>query len=135
MAETTTLVFSDETSHKFYRVAVQDTTVTLSFGPVGQSGQSKNLHFETLDEAHAEASRRLRAKLRKGYVPVEGVDQDPVKATRKKAAKKRVRAWRLDDPNAPVFAADYEVIRKVVLQLTDLGANSNKSLSENAGSL
>jgi poly [ADP-ribose] polymerase len=37
-----------------------------------------------------------------------------------------VKAWKLDDPDAPPFPDDFEVVQKAVLQVTDIKSNHNK---------
>jgi hypothetical protein len=37
-----------------------------------------------------------------------------------------VKAWKVDDPSAPKFPKDFEIVKKVVLQVTDIKTNHNK---------
>eukprot|EP01094_Clydonella_sp_ATCC50884_P018403 TRINITY_DN33_c0_g1_i1.p1 TRINITY_DN33_c0_g1~~TRINITY_DN33_c0_g1_i1.p1 ORF type:complete len:1290 (-),score=370.68 TRINITY_DN33_c0_g1_i1:92-3961(-) len=46
-----------------------------------------------------------------------------------KAGGGKLQVYRVDDPAAPSFPADYEIVQRDVLQLTDMGANSNKFYS------
>jgi len=38
----------------------------------------------------------------------------------------KVTTWKFNDPNQPSFPADFEVVKKAVLQKTDIKANNNK---------
>lgn len=37
-----------------------------------------------------------------------------------------VKAWKLSDPNAPDFPGDFDIVKRAVLQVTDLKNNNNK---------
>jgi predicted DNA-binding WGR domain protein len=54
-------------SHKFYEVTVSGSSVTLRYGRIGDSGQSKTTKYKNPAEAAAEAASLVSAKKRKGY--------------------------------------------------------------------
>ncbi len=63
-------------SHKFYEVIVQDTQLTIRYGRIGDSGQTQTKTYPTADKAKAEANKKIKEKLNKGYeVAVMGVRQ------------------------------------------------------------
>src|SRR4051794_4941474 len=37
-----------------------------------------------------------------------------------------IKAWKYSDPGAPTYPDDFEIIRKAVLQVTDIKSNHNK---------
>jgi predicted DNA-binding WGR domain protein len=79
MSETKTyLELSEEegASHKFYEVVVNGNDVTIRFGRIGDSGQSKTTTYPTPEKALAEATKKLKEKRKKGYEDaVAGVRQ------------------------------------------------------------
>lgn len=61
-------------SHKFYEVVRAGTEVTVTFGRIGEPGQSKTTTYPDVRRAEAEAAKKIGAKVRKGYAPaVRGV--------------------------------------------------------------
>jgi len=67
--ERTYLELSEEggTSHKFYEVIVDGTTLSIRFGRIGDQGQKKVTNFPTADKARAEAQKKISEKTKKGY--------------------------------------------------------------------
>jgi len=67
--EKTYLELSEDTdvSHKFYEVIVQDSEVTIRYGRIGTAGTSKTTAYPTLEKAQAEAAKKIKQKLKKGY--------------------------------------------------------------------
>jgi predicted DNA-binding WGR domain protein len=63
-------------AHKFYEVLVNGTEVTINYGRIGGTGQTKVTSFATPEKAQAAAQKKIDEKLRKGYEPaVRGVRQ------------------------------------------------------------
>jgi predicted DNA-binding WGR domain protein len=63
-------------SHKFYEIILQDSQLTIRYGRIGDSGQTQTKTYPTPDKAKAEASKKIKEKLSKGYEPaVIGVRQ------------------------------------------------------------
>lgn len=63
-------------SHKFYEVIVQDNQLTIRYGRIGDCGQTQTKAYPTSEKAKAEASKKIKEKLKKGYeVAVMGVRQ------------------------------------------------------------
>ena len=75
---TTYLELSEESggAHKFYEVSHTATEVTISFGRIGEPGQTRAATYPTVEKAAAAAARKVGEKVRKGYAPaVRGVRQ------------------------------------------------------------
>lgn len=61
-------------SHKFYEVVRDGTRLTITYGRIGDQGQTKTTTYATAQQAQAEAAKKIGAKVRKGYAPaVRGV--------------------------------------------------------------
>jgi predicted DNA-binding WGR domain protein len=77
IAEKTYLELSEaDGSHKFYEVTVNASEVTIRYGRIGDSGQTQSKIYPTPEKAQAEASKKIKEKLKKGYEPaVMGVRQ------------------------------------------------------------
>ncbi|MBM9506488.1 WGR domain-containing protein [Actinacidiphila acididurans] len=61
-------------SHKFYEVVRAGTEVTVTFGRIGEPGQTRTTTYPDVRKAEAEAAKKIGAKVRKGYAPaVRGV--------------------------------------------------------------
>ncbi|OUL21408.1 molybdenum metabolism regulator [Nostoc sp. RF31YmG] len=54
-------------SHKFYEVIVKDTQVSIRYGRIGDSGQTQTKTYPTPDKAKADANKKIKEKLAKGY--------------------------------------------------------------------
>ncbi|MFI0423012.1 WGR domain-containing protein [Spongiactinospora sp. 9N601] len=54
-------------AHKFYEVTVAGTQVTISYGRIGEVGQTKVTSFPTQAKAEAAAAKKIAEKTRKGY--------------------------------------------------------------------
>ncbi|HBE59828.1 MAG TPA: molybdenum metabolism regulator [Cyanobacteria bacterium UBA11149] len=65
--EKTYLELSEEVSHKFYEVIVNDTQVSIRYGRIGDKGQSQTKTYPTPEKAKADAQKKINEKLRKGY--------------------------------------------------------------------
>ncbi len=63
----TYLELTDGASHKFYEVSVDDQTLTVRYGRIGDAGQSSTKTFETPQQAQAEAQKKLAEKRKSGY--------------------------------------------------------------------
>ncbi|GAB4214842.1 MAG: WGR domain-containing protein [Synechococcales cyanobacterium] len=77
-AEITYLELSEAegSSHKFYEVTVDGTDVTIRYGRIGDTGQTQFKTYSSPEKARADADKKIREKLRKGYEPaVQGVRQ------------------------------------------------------------
>ncbi|MFC7386646.1 WGR domain-containing protein [Sphaerisporangium rhizosphaerae] len=76
--QTTYLELSEDagSAHKFYEVAVLGTQVTITYGRIGEQGQTKVSAFASAEKAEAAAARKVGEKIRKGYAPaVRGMRQ------------------------------------------------------------
>ncbi|MFJ4651392.1 WGR domain-containing protein [Nocardia sp. NPDC088792] len=54
-------------AHKFYEVIVAGTQVTIRYGRIGESGQTKVSSFASEEKARAAAAKKVGEKVRKGY--------------------------------------------------------------------
>lgn len=61
-------------AHKFYEVLVAGVDVTITYGRIGESGQTKTTAYPTPEKAASAAAKKIGEKVRKGYAPaVRGV--------------------------------------------------------------
>ncbi|MBY8878740.1 WGR domain-containing protein [Actinacidiphila acidipaludis] len=116
---TTYLELSEEGngSHKFYEVVRDGTEVTITFGRIGEPGQTRTTAYATAQQAEAEAAKKIGAKVRKGYAPaVRGVRQRRA-VTRREIVSRRSTAeqapllWRFrsGSPAFGIFVDDERV--------------------------
>ncbi|MFI6320904.1 WGR domain-containing protein [Nonomuraea sp. NPDC050556] len=89
-------------SHKFYEVTVAGTQVTITYGRIGETGQTKVTAFPTEAKAQAAATKKLAEKSRKGYAPAvrgvrarRAVTHRTIASTRSTAQQAPV-LWRFD---------------------------------------
>ena len=61
------LEFSEEKSHKFYEIRVQNNQLILRFGRIGDKGQIKTELYATSEETTQQAEKKINEKLKKGY--------------------------------------------------------------------
>ncbi len=54
-------------SHKFYEVTVDGAEVRIRFGRISESGQIQTKAYATPEKAKAEADKKIKEKLKKGY--------------------------------------------------------------------
>ena len=59
--------FEQGTSRKFWRVALADAELTVTFGRIGSTGQSSLKVFDSAERARREMEKLVAEKLRKGY--------------------------------------------------------------------
>ncbi|WP_440098283.1 WGR domain-containing protein [Streptosporangium sp. H16] len=99
-ARSTYLELSEDggSSHKFYEVVVDGTEVTIRYGRIGESGQSKASAFASAAKAEAAAAKKINEKVRRGYAPaVQGVRQ------RRAVTRRSVESTRSTATQAPVL--------------------------------
>ncbi|MET9398534.1 WGR domain-containing protein [Kitasatospora sp. NPDC002965] len=76
--QSTYLELSEDTgsAHKFYEVRVAGVDVTVTYGRIGEGGQTKTTAYASPEKAAAAAAKKIGEKVRKGYAPaVRGVRQ------------------------------------------------------------
>ncbi|MBL0303027.1 MAG: DUF4240 domain-containing protein [Cytophagaceae bacterium] len=64
---TKNLIFQDDSSNKFWRVSVENSTLTVVFGKIGTAGRADLKEFQTNLEAEKEANKLVAEKMKKGY--------------------------------------------------------------------
>ncbi|MFI6454179.1 WGR domain-containing protein [Streptosporangium amethystogenes] len=99
-ARSTYLELSEDggSSHKFYEVVLDGTQVTIRYGRIGESGQSKASAFTSVAKAEAAAAKKINEKVRRGYAPaVQGVRQ------RRAVTRRSVESARSTATQAPVL--------------------------------
>ncbi|MET8053011.1 WGR domain-containing protein [Streptosporangium sp. NPDC005286] len=99
-ARSTYLELSEDggSSHKFYEVVLDGTQVTIRYGRIGESGQSKASAFASVAKAEAAAAKKINEKIRRGYAPaVQGVRQ------RRTVTRRSVESARSTATQAPVL--------------------------------
>jgi predicted DNA-binding WGR domain protein/outer membrane protein assembly factor BamB len=85
-------------SHKFYETTVLGTQVTITYGRIGEAGQTKVTTFPTEEKAQAAAAKKIGEKMRKGYAPaVRGVRQ------RRQVTRRTIVSTRSTAQQAPVL--------------------------------
>ncbi|MDG4780959.1 PQQ-binding-like beta-propeller repeat protein [Micromonospora sp. WMMD961] len=107
--ETTYLELSEvDGAHKFYEVIVDNATLTVRYGRIGDQGQVKASAYPDNARARAAAAKKIGEKVRKGYSPaVPGVRQKRT-VSRRQIVSTRSTAhtapvlWRYDS-GAPAF--------------------------------
>lgn len=99
-ARSTYLELSEDSggSHKFYEVVHDGLRVSISYGRIGDSGQTKVSSFATEEKAAAAAAKKIAEKVKKGYAPaVRGVRQ------RRSVTRRSVESVRSTASQAPVL--------------------------------
>jgi predicted DNA-binding WGR domain protein len=69
--------YSDEKSHKFWRITLDGHAHTVHYGRIGTVGQTQTKEFPSAEAAVAAYDKLIAEKLKKGYVEVTGDDQAP----------------------------------------------------------
>ncbi|RAO13618.1 WGR domain-containing protein [Micromonospora noduli] len=107
--ETTYLELSEvDGAHKFYEVIVDNATLTVRYGRIGDQGQVKASAYPDNARARAAAAKKIGEKVRKGYAPaVPGVRQKRTVSRRqivstRSTARTAPVLWRYDS-GAPAF--------------------------------
>ncbi|GAA1255451.1 WGR domain-containing protein [Kitasatospora nipponensis] len=95
-------------AHKFYEVRQAGTELTITYGRIGESGQSRTTSYPTAEKAGAAATKKLGEKIRKGYAPAQRGVRQRRAVTRREIASTRSTArqapvlWRFRS-GAPAF--------------------------------
>ncbi|MFF0312325.1 WGR domain-containing protein [Streptosporangium sp. NPDC004379] len=93
-------------AHKFYEATVSGTQVTITYGRIGEAGQTRVTDFPTAEKARAAAAKKVGEKMRKGYAPaVRGMRQRrPVTrriiVSTRSTARQAPVLWRFDSGSA-----------------------------------
>ncbi len=66
------LVYMDSHSSKFWNIALQGNSFTVTYGRIGTEGQTQTKSFASDEAARKEAEKLVREKLAKGYVESAG---------------------------------------------------------------
>jgi outer membrane protein assembly factor BamB len=109
-APSTYLELSEEGggAHKFYEVVCDGTEVTVTFGRIGEQGQTRTTSYATAQKARAEAAKKIGAKVRKGYATAVRGQRKRRPVTRREIVSSRSTAeqapmlWRFRS-GAPAF--------------------------------
>ncbi|MEV7966444.1 WGR domain-containing protein [Sphaerisporangium sp. NPDC088356] len=90
----TYLELSEDTgsAHKFYEVVVSGTQVTITYGRIGEQGQTKVSAFPSADKAEAVAAKKIGEKIRKGYAHAVRGARAPRAVTRRAMVSTRSTA-------------------------------------------
>lgn len=70
--ESRNLVFSDGSSNKFWKIELEGSSHTVTFGKIGTSGQSQTKDFESSETAKKSYDKLVAEKTKKGYVDADG---------------------------------------------------------------
>jgi predicted DNA-binding WGR domain protein len=64
----TLLVYKDDSSNKFWKMAVTGNSYTVTYGKIGTVGGVKTKEFESPEKCEKEANKLIQSKLKKGYI-------------------------------------------------------------------
>lgn len=106
------LELSEGNAHKFYETIVDDCTLTIRYGRIGDAGQTQQKTFPSSDKATAEAAKKIKEKKSKGY-------EEAVQGVRQKRA-----VTRRSVPNLPPRAAARQPRQAPVLWRFQTGASA-----------
>jgi len=68
--------FSEGSSNKFWQIDLSGKSFTTTYGKIGTGGQTTVKSFKTDAEAKKEYDKLIAEKVKKGYEPAEGGDDD-----------------------------------------------------------
>lgn len=110
------LVYQEGTSSKFWNIATDGKSFTVTFGRIGTSGQSQTKTLANEAACEKEAAALVAAKLKKGYADAKGgaavapKKSEPEKADAKKPAPKKADAKK----SAKLSAADAKALIRAI---------------------
>ena len=99
---------TEGSSHKFYEVIVEGTQVSIRYGRIGDRGQTQEKTYPTPEKAQAEARKKIKEKLSKGYEPAVMGERQKRPITRRQivsnqsSAKNAPLIWRFAS-GSPAF--------------------------------
>lgn len=109
----------DGGAHKFYEVTREGTQLSVRFGRIGEQGQLQTSTHPTVERAQAEADKKVKAKIRKGYEhAVQGVRQRRAITRRvivssRSSARQAPVLWKFAS-GAPAFGIFVDAGRRMV---------------------
>jgi predicted DNA-binding WGR domain protein len=111
-------------SHKFYEVTVEAMRVILRYGRIGTDGKREEYTFDSQDQAHSFAERKINEKLRKGYQHARpGVTEK--RPVQKQDLDERGIFWRLIELSRKGTAGDVYIqldnLRQRLMRLPEEG--------------
>jgi predicted DNA-binding WGR domain protein len=68
--------FSEGTSNKFWQIDLSGKSFTTTYGKIGTNGQTTVKTFKTEAEAKKEYDKLIAEKVKKGYEPADGADDE-----------------------------------------------------------
>lgn len=77
--------FKQGSSYKFWEIEVEGNSYTARYGKVGTEGQTQTKKFASADKAAAEAEKKIREKVGKGYIEVAAAAAKPAEAKQEAA--------------------------------------------------
>ncbi|MER7007121.1 WGR domain-containing protein [Dactylosporangium sp. NPDC000555] len=94
MPQTTYLELSEDTgsAHKFYEVTVDGNQMSVRYGRIGDTGQTKTTSYADEAKALADAAKKIGEKVRKGYAPAVVGQRAPRSVTRRQIVSQRSTA-------------------------------------------
>jgi len=63
--------FKDEKSNKFWEISCTDNSMTVHYGKIGATGQTKIKDFESSSVAATEEQKAITKKLKEGYIEIK----------------------------------------------------------------
>lgn len=105
MPTTRHLEFSDGSSHKFWKIELDGSSFTVTFGRIGTSGQAQNKEFASDAEARKAFDKLVSEKTKKGYTDVAGAaPATPSPAAAPAPAAKAPKATKAAKESSPTSA-------------------------------
>lgn len=68
--------FTEGSSMKFWQISLRGSSFTTRYGKIGTAGQTATKRFGSASEAEKAHDKLVAEKVKKGYKPVEGDDDD-----------------------------------------------------------
>ena len=93
--------YKDSRSYKFWEITVEGTSYTVRYGKVGSKGSTSTKSFPTPEKAQAEADKKIKSKVGKGYAEVAVAAPAAGDEAKKKAINWEVRADELQAAGDP----------------------------------
>lgn len=99
--------FNEGTSHKFWEVVQDGSSVTVRYGKLGTSGQSQSKHHADAASAHLAMCKLIKEKTAKGYIEISVGEpasaRSPMADTASTSAPASASASASEPAPAPVF--------------------------------
>src|SRR3954470_5048515 len=82
------LTFSEGTSHKFWKIELDGSSHTVTYGRIGTAGQTQTKEFPSEDAARKSFDGLIAEKTRKGYIGAAGQEAAAAKPASPESASR-----------------------------------------------